>query len=205
MEIKEVAGINITFPFKKEAMQNCPHRKSARAYAIGGINIVYCGDSGEAFCDNTDGEGFCRFLSRHDIEPESILLLGTGITSRSILYSLRENNIKCLSVCTRDKSGIYDSDFFSSRDICIREYGDIHPGDYELIINTTPVGFDSLGLKTEDYCGRLFEVKYSEPTCAEYNGIELLIEQALVNFRLFTGYDVDNRYWELKKYLSGVN
>lgn len=83
-------GLNITLPFKLEAVRLCDHL-SERARQAGAVNTLKFEPDGRLFGDNTDGTGLV-----HDIEinlgvalrDKQLLLLGAGGAVRGVLGPL---------------------------------------------------------------------------------------------------------------------
>ena len=170
---------------------------------IGGGNLLYIKDD-NYIISNTDGQGIARSIKRNNIRAEKVALLGTGITARSIAYELF-NDINKLVVYTRDLQKVNNKAFFSEKGIVLDEYENIENEDFDLIINVTPVSFDTLDLKEKINCDKLFDVNYNNRCHCDFNGIYLLIEQALINFRIWTGIDADKDYDYLFELLTGEN
>jgi|GEM_PF-4708164 len=199
--IDNLLGMNATYPYKKLLKRaGTPDEKTID---IGGANILYKKDRG-LFVSNTDGQGIVRAIMRNKIKAKKVALLGTGITSRAIAHELYKD-VKKLVVYTRDIRKINNKAFFSEKGIVLDEYMNINKNNFDVIFNVTPVSFDMLDLKEKINCGKLFDVNYNNGSYCDFNGIYLLVEQALINFRIWTGIDADSDYDYLFELLTGEN
>lgn len=123
----DFGGINVTVPHKRLAFSICDVL-SKRAKAVGSVNTVTIRD-GKLYGDNTDYDGFLYMLSKSGISlhDKKVLVLGTGGTSLTVCACARDSGaaeVKCVS---RTGNINYENVY----DAC---------GDYEVVINTTPVG-----------------------------------------------------------------
>lgn len=127
----DVFGWNVTIPYKS-AIINYLNELDAQALKIGAVNtIVRTGlNSWKGF--NTDTRGFkdslVNWIGMKDI-PAKALVLGSGGSSKAVLYALKMLGIKS-KVVSRNGNGHLS-------------YADLtqdNMGDHLLIINTTPVG-----------------------------------------------------------------
>jgi len=126
---KRLKGFNVTIPYK-EAVIPLLDKVSKTAQLIGAVNTIVISKKGtKGF--NTDHYGF-----RKALEPmllphhQKALILGTGGASKAIAYALRQLKIEYDFVSRTATDVIYayedlDKDVFD---------------DYQIIINTTPLG-----------------------------------------------------------------
>lgn len=149
----EYDGFNVTIPYKVLACSLCDEL-SVEASAIGSVNTVVFDSCGHSMGYNTDAFGFEYLLDRNEIavENKNCLVLGTGGASRAVIYALGLHNAKSITVCSRNvenKSELFDD--ISGRIVNIISYEDIIKSfelngaikEYDIIINTTPVGMYS--------------------------------------------------------------
>lgn len=95
-------GLNITIPFKQEALKHC--RPDAIARAVGAVNTI---DFRSDIGTNTDVPGFIDDLRAHDVRlaDETVIVLGAGGAARAAVYGLWQAGAKVLVVNrTRDKA-----------------------------------------------------------------------------------------------------
>lgn len=126
---KRLKGLNVTIPYKEEVIPLLD-KLSPTAQIIGAVNtIVFTKKGTKGY--NTDHYGF-----RKALEPllmphhKKALILGTGGASKAIAYALRRLKIEYDFVSRTATDVVYayedlDKDIFN---------------DYQIIINTTPLG-----------------------------------------------------------------
>ena len=127
---KDFKGINITIPYKEKVMEYLnfisPEVKEIRA-----CNTVV-NREGILYGYNTDTLGLQALIERFNIEIEdkTILILGTGGTSKTISYTVKKLGAKNIYFASRlKKENTYTYD----------ELDSIAP-EIEIIFNSTPVG-----------------------------------------------------------------
>ena len=103
---------------------------SKEANEIGAINTISIDEKGKLLGYNTDCFGFEKSLFENvNKKIKNALVLGTGGASKAVRYVLKENLIEYSTVSrNRDKGDVTYNQL------------DRNIGNYELIINTTPVG-----------------------------------------------------------------
>lgn len=126
---KRLKGLNVTIPYKEEVI-TLLDKLSPTATIIGAVNtIVFTKKGTKGY--NTDHYGF-----RKALEPllmphhKKALILGTGGASKAVAYALRRLKIEYDFVSRTATDVVYayedlDKDIFN---------------DYQIIINTTPLG-----------------------------------------------------------------
>ena len=126
---KKLKGVNVTIPYKEKII---PHldKISKEANEIGAINTISIDEKGKLLGYNTDCFGFEKSLFENvNKKIKNALVLGTGGASKAVRYVLKENLIEYSTVSrNRDKGDVTYNQL------------DRNIGNYELIINTTPVG-----------------------------------------------------------------
>ncbi len=124
---REFAAINVTIPYKKNALAACDS-VSPCARAIGSVNTVVKSADGTLRGYNTDAYGFAYLLKKGGIDPagKKCLVLGSGGSSVMAQYVLRELGAKEVVVISRSGENNYQT-------------LDRH-ADAAVIVNTTPVG-----------------------------------------------------------------
>jgi len=182
---KRLKGLNVTIPYKEEVI-TLLDKVSKTAQIIGAVNTIVISKKGTKGY-NTDHYGF-----RKALEPlllphhKKALILGTGGASKAIAYALRKMMIE------------YDFVSRTATDV-IYAYEDLNKEvfeDYQIIINTTPLGtFPNVGecppidysLFTDKHIA--FDLVYN-PAETEFmkrsaqngaitsNGYEMLVHQA---------------------------
>ena len=125
----EIEGLNITIPYKEQALQFL-NRKNEVVTEIGACNCIKI-EKGKCYGYNTDVIAFKKTLqSRLKPHHTCALILGSGGASKAVQYGLKELNIDFLVVSRHKKpNGLGYEDV--SEEIIQK-----HP----VIINTTPLG-----------------------------------------------------------------
>jgi shikimate dehydrogenase len=88
-------GLNVTIPFKQNALQWGLADEKARA--IGAVNTL---DFRDDTATNTDVDGFMDDLKAHDvaIEGQKVIILGAGGAARAAVYGLWQNGAEIIVV-----------------------------------------------------------------------------------------------------------
>lgn len=126
-------GINVTIPHKEAIMAYLDEVDPA-AGKIGAVNTIQISQKSEkkylkGF--NTDFIGFRESIERK-LQPShrKALVLGTGGSSKAVVYALRQLNIPCQLVSRTAKAG----------EISYQELDAACLSEYHIIVNTTPLG-----------------------------------------------------------------
>ena len=206
-------GFNITMPHRETILPLLDELSPAAA-ACGAVNTV-CIRDGCAIGYNTDGPGFVNSLRARGLEPEGMtaLLLGTGGAGDAICDALVKAGVKKIFVTNRS---VYPAKDLAARypDKAQFIYFGTFPvrhamAESDLFINATSLGmagmkeFSDLGFLRDAPSGvTVYDLVY-EPRktllmkeaekrgLPTISGIDLLIYQAVLAFKLFTGKDVD--------------
>ena len=206
-------GFNITMPHRETILPLLDELSPAAA-ACGAVNTV-CIRDGRAIGYNTDGPGFVNSLRARGLEPEGMtaLLLGTGGAGDAICDALVKAGVKKIFVTNRS---VYPAKDLAARypDKAQFIYFGTFPvrhamAESDLFINATSLGmagmkeFSDLGFLRDAPSGvTVYDLVY-EPRktllmkeaekrgLPTISGIDLLIYQAVLAFKLFTGKDVD--------------
>ena len=130
MRGKDFRAVNVTIPYKQAVMPYLDEISST-AREIGAVNTVVNRD-GRLMGFNTDREGLTRLIRRvcPDIRGKKTLILGTGGTSKTALYTARKmgaDPVMRVSRTAREGAITYEQ--------AVREHGDA-----QVLINTTPCG-----------------------------------------------------------------
>lgn len=132
-EIKKMKGINVTIPYKKEVI-NYLDSVCSKSKALDSVNTILNID-GKLVGYNTDIIGFSLMMERNKIifKNKTIVILGTGATSRMVkYYSEKQLAKKIITVSRNNKNGSIT-------------YDKVDRGD--VLINTTPVGTKNINEK----------------------------------------------------------
>ena len=130
MKQKKFSAINVTVPYKEKVIPYLDHI-SEDAKAIGAVNTIV-NRCGELYGYNTDYFGLSALMHKAHILPKdkSVLILGTGGTSKTALAVAKNLGAKDVTIVGRSKKTgciTYDEMYKSHTDA-------------DIIINTTPCG-----------------------------------------------------------------
>ena len=130
MRARDFSGINVTIPYKTDVIPYLDET-SDLAREVGAVNTVVNLD-GKLYGDNTDVWGLISLVRRMrpDLSGLTVLILGTGGTSRAALAAAKFLGAK--KTIRVSRTGREDAVTY---DIAYRDYTDAG-----FLINTTPVG-----------------------------------------------------------------
>ena len=123
----EFSGINVTIPYKKDAMQFCK-KIDEHAEKIGCINTIKRETDGSLSGYNTDYYGFLYLLNSNGISVynKKVIILGSGGACAAVKAVLSDLRAKEIVIVSRSGENNYEN---LSRNF-----------DAQIIVNTTPVG-----------------------------------------------------------------
>ncbi len=135
-DLNNIAGFSVTMPYKQEIMKYM-EEYDLLARTVGSVNTVENVDS-KLNGYNTDATGAIQALQeKTTINKEKILILGAGGAARAIGYSLKEFGAD-VYIFNRTKSKSIE--LAKEFDLETIEFTQIADADFDIIINTTPVG-----------------------------------------------------------------
>tara|TARA_B100001063_G_scaffold17681_1_gene13615 strand:- start:423 stop:1154 length:732 start_codon:yes stop_codon:yes gene_type:complete len=126
LEILKINGLNVTIPYKEKIITYLDEVDKA-ASIIGAVNTIAKKDN-KLIGYNTDYIGFIESF-KNNLNFKNALILGTGGASKAIQYALNIKNIN-FDIGSRKNNKKYISYDLINKKI----------KDYDLIINTTPLG-----------------------------------------------------------------
>lgn len=194
-------GLNVTAPFKREVIQFLDSL-SPEAESLKAVNVIQFerNDDGSVrlIGHNTDCEGFRVTIEEMPRRFLKAAVLGTGGASSAVRLALKKEGIESILVSRNPKStlGEISYDDFNS-----------HLGDYDLIVNATPVGMypkidtcpaiEYGKLSSEQVCydliynpeETLFLKKAVERGAKTTSGLQMLLNQADLSWQIWS----DNR------------
>ena len=152
MPILGIAGFSVTMPHKSEV---------ARLIALIGevdeivettnsANTVMLRSDGSMFATNTDGQGCCNAIeaaTKIKIAGSRVVVLGAGATAAAVVFSLIKNSAQDVVVVNRTVNRARELVRMIDGSSRVADYKDL-PNEIsqaQIIINTTPVGFDPNG------------------------------------------------------------
>ena len=214
----QLDGINVTIPHKENIM-NFLDEINPRAKRIGAVNCIVKSKS-RIIGNNTDWFGFSQALKTNqiDISGKEVIVLGSGGTGKSILFSLKQmggNKIILINRTFQKAQELED-------DIVIpyhQEKTESLIKNDSIIINTTPVGMQinqapfDLGLLHQNQI--LIDVIYTPLETSflklgnkigakTLNGLDMFIYQGLTSLDLWFGESLSKQvnFTQLKTYLE---
>jgi shikimate dehydrogenase len=202
---KDLQGINVTTPYKQviipflDIIINDAKETSS-------VNTVYLNDENKIVGENTDVYGFeysfIKKLKNEDLREKSVLILGAGGVTPSVIYSLAKKNIKKIFLSNRTiEKAKSIKDKFPFIEIVLWESILNKSKDIDVIINTTSLGMKN-GNNFEQIIKKFkkkliyYDVVYNpletpmlknfkENKIKTFNGLEMFLYQAQKSFFLW--------------------
>lgn len=195
---QEWVGLSLTMPLKEVALEVADSVSDVAA-AVGAANtLVRRGDRWHA--ENTDISGMVLALG--DVKPRSIAILGAGGTARAALGAAAELGVKRVALFARRPEAAAELEPVAQAlrlSLMYQGWSEAaRAGMHDVVISTVPKGVaDDLTIAWRPQTV-FFDVVYDPwPTplaaaaeqagCRIVSGLDLLLSQALGQFRLFTG------------------
>lgn len=205
-------GTHITLPHKVSVLEHLDEL-SPEAALIGAVNTVVFRD-GKAYGENTDGKGFIMSLEQNGISPagKTVTILGAGGAARAIavelalrgakkLYIINRSEARgtALAALVRERVGAEAQWLPFPMDCAI-------PEDTDLLVQATNIGlfpdpscpairYESLTAQTvvcdiiPNPADTAFLQKARARGCRTLNGLDMLVNQGAISFRLWTGVE----------------
>lgn len=198
-----LAGANVTMPHKAEVAA-AVDRLSPVASVLGAVNTVVA-KGGTLLGESTDGAGLLATLAADqgfDPSGRRGLVLGAGGAARAAVLALAEAGAAEVVVVARDPDRAAGAARLAGASGRVGVAADAAGAD--LVVNATPVSDQlPLGLRADDLGeGQLVvDLLYAPATTAltksaaacgatTANGLGMLVHQAALSFRLWTGEDM---------------
>ncbi len=204
-------GCNLTIPHKVAVIQHLD-RTSEAAGLMGAVNCVHrVGD--ELIGENTDGKGFVQSL-RDVTDPagKHVIILGAGGAARAIAVEVALAAAAGITIVNRDpQRGQELADLINNKLNVPTTYvpweGDYQvPPEAEVVINATSIGLGDaearvpLDVATLEADMVVADVIFNPPEtrllrdarergCTTLDGLGMLVNQAVIGFRIWTGQD----------------
>ena len=202
MALLPISGCSVTIPHKQQVVAACS-RLSVSADRIGAVNTLYW-EEGKLCGENTDCLGFQAPLLELEACPGSAVILGTGGAARACIVGLQECGVRDISVAGRDLETLEGlrQDFRIRTVVWEHRLG----LSAEMLVNCTPLGMAGPLIAESPYPGAAlgrFRVVYDlvynplwtkllvesrEAGCCCISGVEMFVNQAAAQFRLWTGH-----------------
>ena len=202
MEEKKFNGINVTIPYKQKVI---PYLDliDDDAKNINAVNTII-NRNGKLKGYNTDVLGVLSTFSYFDmdIKNKNVLILGTGATSNTLFYALKQSGVKKIYKSYRNSSKV-------KGDILYNEVNKLY-NEIDIIINATSNGMfphnndsELVNISSFNNLSAVMDVIYNPLRSkilqiAENNniksisGLYMLVAQAVFASMIFTGVDIKN-------------
>ncbi len=206
-----IRGVNVTIPFKEEALDFVDDVPEDVDRCTGAINTVL-NENGKLSAYNTDGPGFLMALGDElsfDPNGKSVLVLGAGGAARGAVFSLaraRAEKIWILNRSVERAEGLAEhaaSFFLETEFEAVKHLFEIQGEKIDLVVNATSCGMAGnqqapLDLRVLEQATSVYDLVYTPAEtpflktakelgfpCA--NGLGMLINQAALSFQIWTG------------------
>ena len=141
---KEIAGANITVPFKKEIIPFID-KLTPESEGTDSVNTILL-NKGETVGYNTDIIGFEKAIkeTNYNFVKKKVLILGAGGVVPSIIFALQRMGVKHIMLSNRTKlkaeelRNYYKKKNFNENIITVVDWGELP--NFDVIINATSVG-----------------------------------------------------------------
>lgn len=201
-----ISGLSVTIPHKI-AVQAYVDGLSERVQAVGATNTLYWSGN-RLLGENTDVYGFMAPLRELATVPRSALVLGAGGAARAVVAGLQELGVAEIIITNRSADKAMDL----ACEFAVSAYDWDERGrvDAELIVNTTPLGMSGervdMNPLPDDFSlspsQTLYDLVYNplrtrfltmgdDQGCRTIDGLEMFVNQAVEQFRLWTGQTFD--------------
>lgn len=146
----EGKGLNVTVPFKLEALE-LADRPTDRARLAGAANTLRF-DADGIYADNTDGIGLVGDIRDRlgvPLRGKRILILGAGGAARGVVLPLLDEHPAQLAIANRsvDKAQALKQQFASFGDLTAGGFADFAGGGFDLVINATSASLGTQSLQ----------------------------------------------------------
>jgi 3-dehydroquinate dehydratase/shikimate dehydrogenase len=197
-------GLSVTAPHKSAVIQHLDHLDAA-AQEMGAVNTIVVRDDA-LFGYNTDAAGFIAPLREMfgELRDARCAVIGAGGASRSALWSLRAAGAQATIYARDTQRARQLAETFGAG--CVQLEGASFDG-FDVVINATPLGTSgALQNETAATAAQLrgvrlaydlvynpvetrFLLEAQSANCATLGGLKMLVGQAAVQFKLWTGKD----------------
>lgn len=204
-------GINLTMPHKVKVLAYLDELSEA-ASIIGAVNTVIHKD-GRLYGENTDGKGFVTALKNEgmSLEGKRVTVLGAGGAARAISVECALNGAEHITIINRNtERGSELAALLNEKTDCRAAFLPWEkemkiPEDTEILINGTSAGFSpnvndrpdiDYSSVTEKMCvcdvvfnpvETVFLKEAAKRGAKTVTGLGMLVQQAALNFTLWTG------------------
>ncbi len=197
---KEINGVNVTVPFKKEVISYLD-KLSPEAEGTQSVNTI-CLDDNKIIGHNTDIAGFELAIkeTKYDVVEKKILILGAGGVVPSIIFALNKMKVSSITLSNRTKSKAENLKKLF-KNLLIVNWGEVP--NFDVIINATSLGLNNKDIINLDFSkigkGKFFYDVIYNPIETNFlkrakklgheteNGKKMFIYQAAEAFKIWHG------------------
>jgi 3-dehydroquinate dehydratase / shikimate dehydrogenase len=143
-----IHGFSVTMPYKEAILE---HLDNSDAYSqrVGACNTVVRSQDGKLYGFNTDVFGVLRPLEqRITLENARVLVIGAGGAARAAIFGLRDRNAQVFIM--NRSAGPAEKLARQSKSKFIQRSALKKLGEFDVIINATPVGMSEMPMKDGD-------------------------------------------------------
>ena len=213
MKAVGMRGVNLTIPFKVEGVQYLDELSPA-AQIIGAVNIVV-NNNGKLWGENTDGKGLLTSFRNEgvSVEGKNITVLGAGGASRAICVECALAGAKKITVANilreqgEELVRLIKERTSADAEFLMWDHAITIPEDTDILSNATSVGLypnvnDKPNINYDSIQSHFVvsDVIFNDPRtlflgeakkrgAKTINGLGMLVNQAALNFKLWTGVD----------------
>ena len=213
VKIFGMKGINLTMPHKIKVLPYLDELSPA-AEIIGAVNTVIQKE-GKLFGENTDGKGFVTALknSGETLDKKNVTILGAGGAARAIAVECALNGAAHINIINRsiekgeELASLIQMKTDSSAKYLNWKNNMAIPSDTDILINATSIGFSpnvtdkpdiDYTTITPEMCvcdvifnpaETIFLKSSAENGAKTITGLGMLVQQAALNFTLWTGVE----------------
>lgn len=213
VKIFDMKGINLTMPHKIKVLPYLDELSPA-AEIIGAVNTVIQKE-GKLFGENTDGKGFVTALknSGETLDKKNVTILGAGGAARAIAVECALNGAAYINIINRsiekgeELASLIQMKTDSSAKYLNWKNNMAIPSDTDILINATSIGFSpnvtdkpdiDYTAITPEMCvcdvifnpaETIFLKTAAENGAKTITGLGMLVQQAALNFTLWTGVE----------------
>ena len=213
-------GLNITMPFKHAVTDYCSwmDKNIAKTFSLNCIKI----ENKNIYGYNTDISGFEKMLDRNNIPINkfSFIILGSGGSATSVIYSLLSKNINKIFILSRNKESANKliNQFNTKNNTSVQLYNSSICSEKNILVNCTPIGLIKntnlvilKALQKSEYC---IDINYINRTLSKsiftkytdyyISGLEMFIFQALASLDIWFSEELSKKlnYKELAKIIK---
>lgn len=213
MKAMQMRGVNLTIPFKVEGAK-LMDRLSPAAEIIGAINVVV-NNNGELLGENTDGKGLMQSFRDNgvDVAGKNLFILGAGGAARAISVECALAGARKITIANivreqgEELVELLNARTPAKAEFVYWDHALQIPTDTDILSNATSIGLyphidqkPNINYDTVRPDMVVSDVIFNDPRslflgeasargAKTINGLGMLVNQAALNFKIWTGVD----------------